>query len=161
MENPNQWLSWSPISLISRLSLPHSLDRGPISSRDPASNQTSHISSPLIRNPQSCKSLESKSQIRKSILLLNRIIDCPLASNSMTSLSDLGQKIPRALKRRGQGPSPHCRHPSKMKHKRMLISWGHHPTHSWRRGDRIWSRKPLVTDRHLPRCRVCSLVLII
>jgi len=38
----------------------------------------------------------------------------------------LGLKIPRALKIRAQGPSPPCRHPSKMKLRRMLISWEHH-----------------------------------
>ena len=161
MENPNQWLSWSPISLISRPSLPHSLDPGPISNRDPVSNQTSRISSPLIRNPPSCKSLESKSQTRKGIFMLKRIIECPLASNSMTLLSDSGPKTPKALKRRGRGLSPHCRHPSKTKPKRMLIYWGHRPTHWWRRGGRIWSRKQLATGLHLPRCRVYSLVLII
>ena len=161
MENLSQWLSWSPTSWISRLSLPRSRDPGQISSRDPASNQTSRISFPLIRNPQTCKSMVSKSPTIKSISLWKRIIDCLLTSNSMTSRRGLGLKIPRALKTRGQGPSPPCRHPLKMKPKRMLISWGLHPTHWWRRGDWIWSRKGVATGRLLLRCRVYSRVLII
>jgi hypothetical protein len=161
MENRNQWLSWFPTSWISRLWLPHSPDPEPTSNRDPVSNQTSRISFPLIRNPRICKSMESKSPTIKSISLWKRIIDCPLASNSMTSRRGLGLKILRALKTRGQGPSPPCRHPSKMKLKRMLISWGHHPTHWWRSGDWIWSRKLGATGRHLLRCRVYSRVLII